>query len=107
MRGRQILDNFLFFTLHTLADIEIVRPHVEHIIKFIHTISEDPDKTDSLVGASCGLLGDLCTAFGTAVLSVVDIPVFQDLLQTGRRSKTAKTKTLAVWASKTIRNLRK
>ncbi|XP_047138096.1 importin subunit beta-1 isoform X1 [Hydra vulgaris] len=89
------------------SDIEIVRPHVEHIIKFIHTISEDPDKTDSLVGASCGLLGDLCTAFGAALLPVIDTPYFQDLLQTGRRSKTAKTKTLAVWASKTIRNLKK
>lgn len=88
-------------------EIQIVKPHVEHIIKFIETISQDPDRTDNLVGASCGLLGDLCTAFGADILPLVDKTNFQELLQEGRRSKTSKTKTLAVWASKKIRNLRK
>jgi len=88
-------------------DVEIIKPHLEHIIKFIETIAQDPDRVDNLVGACCGLLGDTCTAFGAVVLPTLDQPTFQELLQEGRRSKVAKTKTLAVWASKTIRNLRK
>ena len=89
------------------AEIQFVQPHVEHIIKFIGAIAQDPDRTDNLVGACCGLLGDLCTAFGAEVVPLRDTPCFQELLQEGRRSKTSKTKTLAVWASKKIRNLRK
>jgi importin subunit beta-1 len=89
------------------ADVEIIKPHLEHIIKFIETIAQDPERVDNLVGACCGLLGDICTAFGAQVLPALDQPSFQELLQEGRRSKVAKTKTLAVWASKTIRNLRK
>jgi len=88
-------------------DVEVVKPHLEHIIKFIETIALDPDRVDSLVGACCGLLGDICTAFGAPVLPGLESQAFQDLLQEGRRSKVPKTKTLAVWASKTIRNLRK
>ena len=85
----------------------MVKPHLEHIIKFIETIAQDQDRIDNLVGACCGLLGDICTAFGAPVLPGLEAPAFQELLQEGRRSKVAKTKTLAVWASKTIRNLRK
>lgn len=97
------LSSHFFF----LADVEVVKPHLEHIIKFIETIAQDQDRIDNLVGACCGLLGDICTAFGAPVLPWLDSPSFQELLQEGRRSKVAKTKTLAVWASKTIRNLRK
>jgi len=87
--------------------VEVVGKHLQHIIKFIETIAQDQDRIDNLVGACCGLLGDICTAFGAQVLPWLEPQAFQDLLQEGRRSKVAKTKTLAVWASKTIRNLRK
>jgi importin subunit beta-1 len=88
-------------------DVDVCKPYVEHIISFMMQIAVDPERTDSLVGASCGLLGDICTTFGAPMIQAVDNPTFTDLLQEGRRSKTPKTKTLAVWASKTIRNLRK
>jgi len=80
-----------------------------HIFQFIQAISEDPDRTDSLVGACCGLLGDICTAFDLPqeLKDGLSSPVITSLLAEGRRSKESKTKTLAVWASKTIRNMRK
>lgn len=89
------------------ADVEVVRPFLAPIIEFIMKIGQDTERTDSLVGASCGLLGDICTTFGNQMMQAVDNSTLTDLLQEGRRSKTPKTKTLAVWASKTIRNLRK
>ncbi|XP_057303593.1 importin subunit beta-1-like [Hydractinia symbiolongicarpus] len=88
-------------------DVEVVKASISNILKFIDTIGKDPDRTDSLVGACCGLLGDICTAFGAEVVPLIDVQNFQELLQEGRRSKTAKTKTLAVWASKAIRTRRK
>ena len=94
-------------TLFVLADIKIVEPHVVNMLKFIEIIAQDPDRTDSLVGACCGLIGDLCSAFGTAIVLVVDNQVYQDLMQEARRSKVQKTKTLGVWASRTLRNLKK
>lgn len=89
------------------ADVEVVKASISNILKFIDTIGKDPDRTDSLVGACSGLLGDICTAFGAEVVPLIDVQNFQELLQEGRRSKTAKTKTLAVWASKAIRTRRK
>lgn len=53
------------------------------------------------------LLSDLCTAFGKDVMKLVEVrPLINDLLTEGRRSKTAKTKTLATWATKELRKLK-
>lgn len=49
---------------------------------------------------------DLCLAFGQSMLPLVDNDTINDLLAKGRRSKVAKTKTLATWASKEIRKLK-
>ena len=32
-------------------------PHVPHIISFIEQIAVDPDHSDAVVGATCGLIG--------------------------------------------------
>lgn len=79
------------------------------IFQFIEIISQDPDRTDALVGACCGLLGDICTAFDLPqnLKDALSSSVISELLSEGRRSKESKTRTLAVWASKTIRNMRK
>ena len=49
---------------------------------------------------------DLCTAFGAAILPLVEKDNITSLLTKGRRSKTSKTKTLATWATKEIRKLK-
>ncbi|XP_065052076.1 importin subunit beta-1-like [Rhopilema esculentum] len=88
-------------------EVKIVEPHVGNVMKFIEIIAQDPDRTDSLIGACCGLIGDLCSVFGSAMVPIIDNQVYQDLMQEARRSKVQKTKTLAVWASRTLRNLKK
>jgi len=88
------------------ADVNLVQPHVPHIMQFIEVISQDEEHSDSVVGASCGLIGDLCTAFGPAMLPLVDKESITGLTSKGRRSKTTKVKTLATWATREIRKLK-
>ena len=45
-------------------------------------------------------------AFGAQVLPLCEKESINILLQAGRRSKTNKTKTLAVWATKELRKLK-
>uniref|UniRef100_A0A8C7VH08 Importin N-terminal domain-containing protein n=1 Tax=Oncorhynchus mykiss TaxID=8022 RepID=A0A8C7VH08_ONCMY len=86
-------------------DVMLVQPRVEFILSFIHHIAEDEDHSDGVVANAAGLIGDLCTAFGKDVMKLVELrPLINDLLTEGRRSKTTKTKTLATWATKELRN---
>ncbi|XP_077866996.1 importin subunit beta-1-like [Saccoglossus kowalevskii] len=87
-------------------DVQLIQPHVMHMISFIEHIAQDEDHSDSNTSAAAGLIGDLCTAFGASMLPLVEKASIQELLQEGRRSKTNKTKTLATWATKEIRKLK-
>ena len=49
---------------------------------------------------------DLCSAFGSDMLQLLDKESINSLLTKGRRSKTSKTKTLAQWATREIRKLK-
>ncbi|XP_035661965.1 importin subunit beta-1-like isoform X2 [Branchiostoma floridae] len=91
---------------NNITDIAMLQPHVAYIIKFIEHIAKDEDHSDSNVCCGSGLLGDLVTAFGNDIIPLVETQTIQDFLQEGRRSKTAKTKTLATWATKEIRKLK-
>ncbi|XP_076458864.1 importin subunit beta-1-like [Babylonia areolata] len=88
------------------ADVNLLQPHVAHIISFIEHISMDEDKSDSNIAACCGLLGDLCTAFSLSIMPMLEKDTIQNLLTQGRRSKVQKAKTLATWATKEIRKLK-
>jgi importin subunit beta-1 len=87
-------------------DVLLIQDHVKHIIEFILTIAKDSDLTDTLVAASAGLIGDLCTAFGPAMAGLINNDSIQSLLTRGKRSKTTKTRTLSVWAVKELKKLR-
>lgn len=52
------------------------------------------------------ILGDLVTSFGEQLLPFVDNQNISTILTKGRRSKAAKTKSLALWATKEIRKLK-
>ncbi|XP_034302242.1 importin subunit beta-1 isoform X3 [Magallana gigas] len=88
------------------ADVNLIQPHVGHIMSFIEHIALDEDHSDENISACCGLIGDLCTAFGAGMLPLVDKEPIQGLLTKGRRSKATKAKTLATWATKEIRKLK-
>ena len=49
---------------------------------------------------------DLCSVFGAEMLHLVETESISSLLTTGRRSKTSKTKTLAMWATKEIKRIK-
>lgn len=92
-------------------DVFLVKDHIIFMLTFIEAIALDEDHSDGVIAASSGLLGDLCSAFGGSfganLLKLIDSkPKISDLLQEGRRSKTSKTKSLAVWATKEMRKLR-
>jgi len=87
-------------------DLAIVQPHVAYIVQFITVVARDSEHSDASVAASAGLIGDLCSAFGGAIVTLLDVEPISDLLTAGRRSKTSKTKTLSTWATKEIRKLK-
>lgn len=93
-------------TLATSNHVLLVQPQVPYMIQFITHIAQDADHTDGTTAACAGLIGDLCCAFGQDILILVDTEIINDLLTKGRRSKTNKTKTLSLWATKEIRKLK-
>ncbi|VDP80524.1 unnamed protein product [Echinostoma caproni] len=86
--------------------LNFVAGHVPHILSFIAHVGSDSITTDELVSASCGLIGDLVSAYGANILALVEVDPIGAVLQRGRRSKTLRTKNLAVWATKEIRKLK-
>ncbi|CAF4090911.1 unnamed protein product [Rotaria magnacalcarata] len=89
-----------------LAELQLVTAQLPFIVQFLETIARDPNKSDSIVGAAIGLIGDLVTSYGQAMLQFVEREPFEKLLAEGKRSKVMKTKTLANWAIKEIRKLK-
>lgn len=88
------------------AEIAVIQPHVAHMLQFVEHVAVDEEISDGVVAACCGLIGDLCTAFGNNMLQLVDKESITNLLTKGRRSKSGKTKTLATWATREIRKLK-
>ncbi|KAK7872302.1 hypothetical protein R5R35_002759 [Gryllus longicercus] len=88
------------------AEVLVLEPHIPFIVQFITVVAQDTEKSDSNITSCSGLVGDLCTAFGSRMLPLLDVEPINDLLQQGRRSRASKTKTVATWASKEIRKLR-
>lgn len=87
-------------------DLTLVQPHIMHIIAFIELVSGDQDHSESNVSSACGLVGDICSAFGAQVHPLLEKQAINELLQEGRRSKTQKTKQVATWATKEMRKLK-
>jgi importin subunit beta-1 len=89
-----------------LAELQLVTAQLPFLIQFLETIARDPNKSDSILGAAIGLIGDLVTTYGQSILQFVEREAFEKLLAEGKRSKVTKTKTLANWAIKEIRKLK-
>lgn len=92
-------------------DVNLVTAQIPFILTFIEAVSDDVDHSDGIVAACSGLIGDLCEAFGktcgTELLQGIEGRMaIQNLLQEGRRSKTTKTKNLAIWGTKELRKLK-
>lgn len=88
------------------ADLTVLNHHIMHIIQFIELVATDQDHSESNVSSACGLVGDICSAFGAQVHPYLEKQAINELLQEGRRSKTHKTKQVATWATKELRKLK-
>lgn len=86
--------------------IELLKPSLHSIVVFLNDIAADDENTEAVVGASCGLIGDLCSAFGPSILPFIENDLINAMLNKGRKSKTNKVKTLATWATKEIRKMK-
>ncbi|RWS17422.1 importin subunit beta-1-like protein [Dinothrombium tinctorium] len=87
-------------------DVHLLSNHVSYINQFIIVVASDPDITDSLIAACAGLIGDLVSAFGQAMLPLAERDEINQLLVKGKRSKASKTRTLSIWAHKELRKIR-
>jgi importin subunit beta-1 len=89
-----------------MAELQLITAQLPFLVQFLETIARDPNKSDSIIGAAIGLIGDLVTSYGQSILQFVEQEAFEKLLAEGKRSKVMKTKTLANWAIKEIRKLK-
>lgn len=87
-------------------EVQLLVPHLQHIVSFIMLCSADQDISEPIVSACSGLVGDLCAAFGPIVVGNLDNELIYNMLQRGKKSKTHKTRTLAAWALKEIKKLK-
>ncbi|VDQ11642.1 unnamed protein product [Trichobilharzia regenti] len=103
-------NNYHFILILSFAEsaaaLEFVASNVPHILNFIQHVGADSITTDEILSALCGLVGDLVSAYGASILSVVEVDGIAAVLQKGRRAKSSRTKNLAVWATKEIRKLK-
>lgn len=88
------------------ADVKLMEPYVESIIKFIITIAEGQDVCDETIASAAGLIGDLCSVFGEPMLHYVEHQSINRLLLEGKKAKTSRTKTISIWAVKEIKKLK-
>lgn len=89
-----------------LAELQLVTAQLPFLIQFLEAIARDPNKSDSIIGAAIGLIGDLVSTYGQSILQFVERDVFEKLFTEGKRSKVMKTKTLANWVIKEVRKLK-
>ncbi|KAL5279085.1 KPNB1 family protein [Megaselia abdita] len=87
-------------------EINLIESHLIHIINFIKTIAQDGDITDTNIAIAAGLVGDLCSAYGSRLVPLIEDGVVVSLLNEGKRSKNQRTKTLSAWATKEIKKIR-
>uniref|UniRef100_A0A0N4ZF81 Importin N-terminal domain-containing protein n=1 Tax=Parastrongyloides trichosuri TaxID=131310 RepID=A0A0N4ZF81_PARTI len=78
--------------------------YVVQIVELIVLIGSEEDVPETLIGNSCGLLGDLIKLFGETLLPLLNNNILDDLLNRGRRS--SKAKPTAIYATKELRKIK-
>lgn len=90
-----------------LPQVAVMESQLPQILRFVAMIGEGRNNTEAIVASAVGLIGDLCSAFGTNLLVHLEHPSIQKLLTDGKSSKQQRTKTMATWAQKEIKKLQK
>jgi len=89
-----------------IVDLSVITPHLSNILAFLEILSKDQNVNDSVLSATCGLIGDLVSCFGTQLMPILENETITNLVSRGKKSKSNRAKTLANWAYKEIRKLK-
>lgn len=87
-------------------DIYLLEAHLPFMVHYIITICSDPYSHAGILKSCCGLVGDVCTAFGTKACEALDKEDVHKLLYRGRQSLDDSAKTLAQWSSKELQKIK-
>ncbi|KAL8664050.1 MAG: hypothetical protein Q9202_003342 [Teloschistes flavicans] len=88
------------------GEVNALRPHVHSIIKFLHLVSQDPNRSEALLRAAMGVTGDLADAFpGGEFAEAFRSDWMTQLIREVRSSQeySARTKETARWAREQIK----
>lgn len=81
-------------------DVLLLQPHVVYISQFLLKVAEQyVDLPDAIIASAAGLIGDLLSVFGQAMLPLVEQPHVQQMFQRGKKSKSSKCRTMSLWVS--------
>lgn len=83
-----------------------LRPYVESIVKFLHLVAQDPNRSEALLRAAMGVVGDLADAFpGGDYGEAFRAEWMTQLVKEVRSSQeySARTKETARWAREQIK----
>ncbi|KAM0786088.1 hypothetical protein ACM66B_006899 [Microbotryomycetes sp. NB124-2] len=91
--------------LKTGGKADILLPHVNGLLNFLHIALTDQDRTEAILKSTLGLIGDLAEAFPNGQLKE---PLSQawvgDVLKAGRtKMGSSETKKIAKWAKEMVR----
>lgn len=92
---------------HPSQDIALIQHQVQFIVKYIVKAAQDPELSDSTMTSCAGLIGDLCSAFGSPLLPfIMEDNIVMPMLQEGRKSSLTRTKSTCNWALREIKALK-
>ncbi|KAL9031876.1 MAG: hypothetical protein Q9196_000131 [Gyalolechia fulgens] len=86
--------------------VDSLRPYVESILKFLHLVAQDPNRSEALLRAAMGVVGDLADAFpGGDYAEAFRAEWMTQLVREVRSSQeySARTKETARWAREQIK----
>ncbi|KAF9983708.1 karyopherin beta [Mortierella antarctica] len=92
--------------LKTGENAALLGPHLAHMFQFMNATYNDPERSDSLLTSTIGLLGDLAETFpGGEIKAYLQGEWVQKCLKEGRSSRmnSNKTKEIARWAREMVK----
>lgn len=87
-------------------DVYLLEAHLPFMVRYMISICSDPNAHPGILKSCCGLVGDLCTAFGAKACPVLDNGEVHELLYKGRQSTDVTAKSLARWSAKELQKIK-
>ncbi|KAK9879418.1 hypothetical protein WA026_006486 [Henosepilachna vigintioctopunctata] len=61
-------------------ELMLLEPHITFIVGFIIAVAQDGEHSDTTLAVTAGLIGDLCCAFGTPMIQLLDLEPINEML---------------------------